>query len=120
MPTGGSIKGTTVKRGQFGLRLLQPARLSAAVLTTCRDAMKKKIKTVKGARVFLRVFPDVPVAVKGNEVRMGKGKGTFEYWAARVRMGKVLFEIGGGGIREEIAKQGESGSPLSCDYATIP
>ena len=69
--------------------------------------MKKKIKTVKGAQVFLRVFPDVPVAVKGNEVRMGKGKGSFEYWAARVRMGKVVFEIGGGGIREEIAAQGE-------------
>jgi len=56
----------------------------------------------------LRVFPDVPIAVKGNEVRMGKGKGSFEYWAARVRMGKVVFEIGGGGIREEIAKQGMS------------
>ncbi len=112
VPTGGSIKGTTIATGEFGLRLLEPARLSAAVLTTCRDAMKKKIKTVKGARVFLRVFPDVPVAVKGNEVRMGKGKGSFEYWAARVRMGKVVFEIGGGGIREEIAKQGKHSIPL--------
>ncbi|KAK1921196.1 ribosomal protein L10e/L16 [Papiliotrema laurentii] len=102
--TGGSIKGTTVARGQFGLRLLEPARLSAAILTTCRDAIKKKIKAVKGAQVYLRVFPDVPVAVKGNEVRMGKGKGSFEFWAARVRQGKVVFEVGGGGIREEIAK----------------
>jgi len=111
IPSGGSIRGTTVARGQFGLRLLEPARLSAAVLTACRDAIKKKIKPVKGAEVFLRVFPDVPIAVKGNEVRMGKGKGSFEFWAARVRMGKVVFEIGGGGIREEIAKQGKSLHP---------
>lgn len=76
------------------------------MLTACRDAIKKKIKPTKGAELFLRVFPDVPVAVKGNEVRMGKGKGSFEYWAARVRMGKVIFEVGGGGIREEVAKAG--------------
>lgn len=93
------------------MRLLEPARLSAAILTTCRDAIKKKIKAVKGAQVYLRVFPDVPVAVKGNEVRMGKGKGSFEFWAARVRQGKVVFEVGGGGIREEIAKAGESSHP---------
>jgi ribosomal protein L16 len=54
----------------------------------------------------MRVFPDIPVCVKGNETRMGKGKGSFEYWACRVPFGRVVFEIGGGGIREEIAKQG--------------
>jgi ribosomal protein L16 len=55
----------------------------------------------------MRVFPDVPVCVKGNETRMGKGKGGFEYWACRVPVGRVVFEVGGGGIREEIARQGE-------------
>jgi len=54
----------------------------------------------------MRVFPDIPVCVKGNETRMGKGKGSFEYWACRVPLGRVVFEVGGGGIREEIAKQG--------------
>lgn len=83
------------------------ARLSSAQLTACREAIKRKIKTVKGAEVFLRVFPDIPVCVKGNEVRMGKGKGSFEFWACRVPMGRVILEIGGGGIREEIAKAGE-------------
>jgi hypothetical protein len=63
---------------------------------------------VKGAEVFMRVFPDIPVCVKGNETRMGKGKGSFEYWACRVPLGRVVFEVGGGGIREEIAKQGKS------------
>jgi len=56
----------------------------------------------------MRVFPDIPVCVKGNETRMGKGKGSFEYWACRVPLGRVVFEVGGGGIREEIAKQGMS------------
>lgn len=56
----------------------------------------------------MRVFPDIPVCVKGNETRMGKGKGSFEYWACRVPLGRVVFEVGGGGIREEIAKQGKS------------
>lgn len=69
--------------------------------------MKKKIKPTKGASVTLRVFPNIGVATKGNEVRMGKGKGTWDHWATRVRQGKVVFEIGGGGIRQEIAKQGE-------------
>ena len=58
----------------------------------------------------MRVFPDIPVCVKGNETRMGKGKGSFEYWACRVPLGRVVFEVGGGGIREEIAKQGMSSS----------
>lgn len=53
----------------------------------------------------MRVFPDIPVCTKGNETRMGKGKGTFEYWAARVPIGRIIFEIGGGGIRPEVAKE---------------
>ena len=82
------------------------ARLTADQLTSAITAIKRKIKPVKGAEVFMRVFPDIPVCVKGNETRMGKGKGSFEYWACRVPLGRVVFEVGGGGIREEIAKQG--------------
>lgn len=102
---GGSTKGTTLQYGGFGLRLLEQVRLTAAQLTSAQAALKRKIKPVKGAEVHIRVFPDVPVCVKGNETRMGKGKGTFEYWACRVPAGRVVFEIAGGGIREEIAKQ---------------
>ena len=65
----------------------------------------------------MRVFPDVPVCVKGNETRMGKGKGGFEYWACRVPVGRVVFEVGGGGIREEIARQGEC---LICFLLRFP
>jgi ribosomal protein L16 len=103
---GGSIKGTTLEHGTFGIRTLGSARLTADQLTSAITAIKRKIKPVKGAEVFMRVFPDIPVCVKGNETRMGKGKGSFEYWACRVPLGRVVFEVGGGGIREEIAKQG--------------
>lgn len=82
-PTGGSIKGTTIQQGTFGIRLLAPARLTAKQLQSAETALKRKLKVVKGAQVFMRVFPDIPVCVKGNETRMGKGKGAFEYWACR-------------------------------------
>ena len=81
--TGGSLKGTTVKEGMYGLRILAPAKLSAKQLTAAETAIKRKLKVVKGAQIFLRVFPDTPVCVKGNETRMGKGKGSFEYWACK-------------------------------------
>jgi len=114
---GGSIKGTTLEHGTYGIRTLGSARLTADQLTSAITAIKRKIKPVKGAEVFMRVFPDVPVCVKGNETRMGKGKGSFEYWACRVPLGRVVFEVGGGGIREEIAKQGMF--RFLSSYATV-
>ncbi|KAI5453613.1 39S ribosomal protein L16, mitochondrial [Naganishia albida] len=103
--SGGSTKGTTLQLGTYGLRLLESTRLTAKQLTSAEVAVKRKIKPVKGAECWMRVFPDIPVCVKGNETRMGKGKGAFEYWACRVPIGRVVFEVGGGGIREEIAKE---------------
>lgn len=114
-PTGGSVKGTTVMLGHYGIRSLEPARISAVQLTAAETALKRKLKVVRGSQVFMRVFPDIPVCVKGNETRMGKGKGTFEFWACRyvsyshlsVPVGRVLFEIGGHvQVRPEVAKEG--------------
>jgi ribosomal protein L16 len=123
IPTGGSIKGTTLQFGGFGLRLITAVRLTAAQLTSAQAALKRKIKPIKGAEVHLRVFPDVPVCVKGNETRMGKGKGSFEYWACRVPAGRVVFEISGGGIREEIAKQAlklaQVKIPVPTEFITV-
>lgn len=93
-------------------------RLTAAQLTSAQAAVKRKIKPVKGAELFLRVFPDVPVCVKGNETRMGKGKGTFEYWACRVPAGRVIFEVAGGNIREEIARQALKLAQVKMPVAT--
>ncbi|KAG5649526.1 hypothetical protein H0H81_003306 [Sphagnurus paluster] len=105
IPTGGSTKGTTLAYGEWGIRIKgNGARLSAKQLTTAEEVIKKKIKVIKGTKVYLRVFPDIPVCIKGNETRMGKGKGTFEFWATRVPTGRVIFEIGGAPIREELAR----------------
>ncbi|KXN82255.1 54S ribosomal protein L16, mitochondrial [Leucoagaricus sp. SymC.cos] len=106
IPTGGSTKGTTLAYGDWGIRIKgNGARLTAKQLMTVEEVIKKKLKVIKGAKVYLRVFPDIPVCVKGNETRMGKGKGTFEYWATRVPTGRVIFEIGGAPIREELARE---------------
>ncbi|TFK62233.1 hypothetical protein BDN72DRAFT_804381, partial [Pluteus cervinus] len=105
IPTGGSTKGTTLAYGEWGIRIKgQGARLTAKQLTTAEDVIRRKIKVIKGSKVYLRVFPDIPVCIKGNETRMGKGKGTFEYWATRVPTGRVIFEIGGVPVREELAR----------------
>ncbi|KAK0552627.1 39S ribosomal protein L16, mitochondrial [Tilletia horrida] len=104
--TGGSIKGTTVQLGLYGIRVLEPARLTAKQLSSAETALKRRLKVIKGAQVFMRVFPDVPVCVKGNETRMGKGKGAFEFWACRAPVGRMIFEIGGPvEIRPEVAKE---------------
>ncbi|KAF8157045.1 mitochondrial 54S ribosomal protein YmL47 [Crassisporium funariophilum] len=105
IPTGGSTKGTTLAYGEWGIRIKgNGARLSAKQLTTAQEVIMKKLKILKGSKVYLRVFPDIPVCIKGNETRMGKGKGTFEFWATRVPIGRVIFEIGGVPIREELAR----------------
>ncbi|CAO1627284.1 unnamed protein product [Parajaminaea phylloscopi] len=121
---GGSTKGTTLAHGAYGIRLLAPARLSAKQLTSAEAAMKRKLKVIKGAQVFLRVFPDIPVCVKGNEVRMGKGKGSFEFWAVRATVGKVIFEVGGPvEIRPEVAKEAlrlaSAKLPVPTEFVTL-
>nr|XP_019048163.1 ribosomal protein L16 [Kwoniella bestiolae CBS 10118]OCF27093.1 ribosomal protein L16 [Kwoniella bestiolae CBS 10118] len=122
-PGGGSLKGTTLHHGTYGLRACSSVRISAAQLSSCQMAVRRKIKPVKGAQMYLRVFPDIPVCVKGNEQRMGKGKGSFEYWSCRVSPGKVIMEIGGGGIREEIAKAAlklaQARLPLQTEFITL-
>ncbi|KIM53093.1 hypothetical protein SCLCIDRAFT_18023 [Scleroderma citrinum Foug A] len=106
IPTGGSTRGTTLAFGDWGIRIKgMGVRFTAKQLTTAEEVIKKKIKVVRGAKVYLRVFPDIPVCIKGNETRMGKGKGTFEFWATRVPTGRVIFEIGGTPIREELARE---------------
>ncbi|KAH8110291.1 mitochondrial ribosomal protein L16 [Phellopilus nigrolimitatus] len=105
IPIGGSTRGTTLAFGEWGIRIKgNGARFTGKQLETVSELIKRKLKVVKGAKVYLRIFPDVPVCIKGNETRMGKGKGTFEFWSTRVPTGRVLFEIGGSPIREELAR----------------
>ena len=79
--------------GSFGLKATEPGRITARQIEASRRAITRHIRRV--GRVWIRVFPDVPVSVKPAEVRMGSGKGTPEFWVARVKPGRILFELDG-------------------------
>ena len=85
--------GTTLNFGSFGLKAVEPERVTARQIEAARRAMTRQMK--RAGRVWIRLFPDVPVSKKPTEVRMGKGKGTPEFWVARVKPGRVMFEIDG-------------------------
>ena len=96
----GNAKGaTTLNFGAFGLKATTPGRITARKIEASRRAITRHMK--RAGRVWIRVFPDLPVSQKPAEVRHGKGKGTPEYWACRVKPGRVMFEIGG--VPEDIA-----------------
>jgi len=90
---GTSKGGVTLAFGEFGLKALEPERVTARQIEAARRALTRHMK--RAGRVWIRVFPDVPVSKKPTEVRMGKGKGAPEFWAARVAPGRIMFEIGG-------------------------
>jgi large subunit ribosomal protein L16 len=85
--------GTDLNFGGFGLKALEPNRVTAREIEAARRAITRFMK--RQGRVWIRVFPDVPVTSKPTEVRMGKGKGSVDYWAARVKPGRIMFEIDG-------------------------
>src|SRR5918997_2565500 len=85
--------GVELNFGQFGLKALEPERVNARQIEAARRAITRAMK--RAGRVWIRIFPDLPVSSKPTEVRMGKGKGTPEYWAARVHPGRIMFEIDG-------------------------
>ena len=93
--------GTTLNFGAFGLKAQEPARLTARQIEAARRAITRHIK--RQGRVWIRIFPDVPVSSKPAEVRMGSGKGAPEFWAARVKPGRVMFELDG--VSEELARE---------------
>ena len=102
----GRIKGATkggaaLNFGEFGLKALEPERVTARQIEACRRAITREMK--RAGRVWIRVFPDVPVSKKPVEVRMGKGKGPVEYWVTRVAPGRIMFEIDG--VPEPIARE---------------
>ena len=85
--------GTNLDFGEFGLKAMEPERVTARQIEAARRAMTRQMK--RQGRVWIRIFPDVPVTKKPTEVRMGKGKGAIELWAARVKPGRIMFELGG-------------------------
>lgn len=93
--------GTSLNFGQYGLKATEPERITARQIEAARRAMTRHMK--RQGRVWIRIFPDLPVTAKPTEVRMGKGKGSVEYWAARVKPGRIMFEIDG--VTEPVAKE---------------
>ena len=93
--------GTDLNFGSFGLRAVQPARITSRQIEAARRAMTRHMK--RAGRVWIRIFPDLPVSQKPAEVRQGKGKGSVEYWACRVKPGRIMFEVDG--VPEETAKR---------------
>src|SRR6185436_4796227 len=90
---GKATSGQVLNYGEFGLKALEPDRLTARQIEAARRAITRAMK--RQGRVWIRVFPDVPVSKKPAEVRMGSGKGAPEVWAARVKPGRILFEVDG-------------------------
>ena len=93
--------GTALNFGAYGLKAMEPERISARQIEAARRAITRAMK--RAGRVWIRIFPDVPVSSKPTEVRMGKGKGAPEFWAARVKPGRIMFEIDG--VPEDIARE---------------
>jgi large subunit ribosomal protein L16 len=98
----GTAKGAIeLNFGSFGLKALEPERVTARQIEAARRAITRHMK--RAGRVWIRIFPDVPVSKKPTEVRMGKGKGTPEFWACRVKPGRIMFELDG--VNEETARE---------------
>ena len=93
--------GTDLNFGSYGLKAMEPERITARQIEAARRAITRHIK--RQGRLWIRIFPDVPVSKKPIEVRMGSGKGAPEYWVARVKPGRILFEIDG--VPDAIARQ---------------
>ncbi len=97
---GNAKGGTQLNFGTFGLKALEPERITARQIEAARRAITRAMK--RTGRVWIRIFPDVPVSRKPAEVRMGSGKGTPEFWVARVAPGRIMFELDG--VTGEIAR----------------
>lgn len=99
--TGKALRGNVVNYGEFGLQALEPAWITSRQIEAARVAMTRY--TRRGGKVWIKIFPDKPVTQQPAETRMGKGKGSPEYWVAVVKPGRVMFEIGG--VPEETARE---------------
>ena len=98
---GFATSGAKVSFGEYGLKAITRGRVTARQIEAARRAMTRHIK--RGGKVWIRIFPDVPITKKPVEVRMGKGKGNVEYWVAKITPGKVLYEMEG--VTEEVARE---------------
>ena len=107
-------RGSKVSFGEFGLKAAVRGRLTARQIEAARRAMTRHVK--RGGKILIRVFPDKPITQKPLEVRMGKGKGSVEYWVALIKPGKVLYEMEG--VSEELAREAFALAAAKLPFAT--
>lgn len=98
---GTALRGSSVSFGEYGLKSISRGRMTARQIESARRAISRHVK--RGGKIWIRVFPDKPITKKPLEVRMGKGKGSVEYWVAQIKPGTMLFEIEG--VSEELARE---------------
>jgi large subunit ribosomal protein L16 len=117
---GNAKGGTMLNFGAFGLKALTPGRVNAREIEACRRAVTRHIK--RAGRLWIRIFPDVPVSKKPTEVRMGKGKGSPEFWVVRVKPGRIMFELDGvaSDLAHEALRRGAAKLSVDTKIVTRP
>ncbi|MES1991189.1 MAG: 50S ribosomal protein L16 [Pseudomonadota bacterium] len=117
---GNAKGGTNLDFGAFGLKAQEPERITARQIEAARRAITRHMK--RAGRVWIRIFPDVPVSKKPTEVRMGKGKGSPEFWAARVKPGRIMFEVDGVPMKvaQEALLLGAAKLPIKTRFVVRP
>lgn len=110
--------GTELNFGSHGLKAVSNARITSRQIEACRRAVTRHLK--RAGRVWIRIFPDHPVSQKPAEVRMGKGKGSVEYWVALVKAGRIMFEVDGvsAELAEEAFRRGAAKLPVKTRFVT--
>ena len=113
----GNSKGNySLNYGSYGLKAIEPERVTSRQIEAARKAITRYLK--RAGRMWIRIFPDVPVSKKPAEVRMGKGKGSIEYWACRVKPGRIMFEVDG--VNSDDAKKAMTLAaaklPIKCKF----
>ena len=110
--------GTSINFGSYGLKATEPERITSRQIEAARRALTRHMK--RQGRVWIRVFPDIPVTAKPIEVRMGKGKGSVDRWVAKVKPGRIMFEVDG--VAEDVAKEAlrlaAMKLPVKCRFIT--
>lgn len=118
---GDASRGTRIDFGDFGIKALEPGRITSRQIEAARIAMTRRMKRV--GKVWIRIFPDKPITKKPAETRMGGGKGSPEYFVAVVRPGRILFEVGGGVTRElaeEAMNLAQQKLPIKTKFVVRP
>jgi large subunit ribosomal protein L16 len=115
---GAAKGGTALNFGAYGLKALEPERVTARQIESARRAITRAMK--RAGRVWIRIFPDVPVSIKPAEVRMGSGKGSPEFWVCRVKPGRIMFEVDG--VAQDLAREaltlGAAKLPIRTKFVT--